>query len=180
MAYEAYETADGEALAQLGSMCRHAARLDGTFGPDTIPRIAEVLRFLDIAYYWVQAQLSKVGIDQVQTAPGVISWLQDLMVLEAAIRVELSLPASDESGAPTERYNTLVERLNSMLADLASGVLSTIGATVDSTNPRVPAVTGLSYSRKDILDANADATQQRVKRDQFSRNSRSWWRGWTP
>lgn len=168
MAYTAFETAAGEALAEVASLCRHAARASGAFSSSTVPTLVAVERYLTTSHYWIHGLLRRAGLDVEQTDPAVLGILQQLNVYDACIKIELSLPANAETGDGNSRFQTFEERRTDLVEMITDGSLAAMpDAVLLSTSMRTPIITGISNSRKRLTEENRDATQHRVRRGQF-------------
>ncbi len=171
MTYLAYELSGTAALNGVASLCRHAARAAGSFDVATIPSLGQVESWLTESYYWIGGQLRRYGFDEDQSAAGsaVISILQQLQVYDTCCKVELSLPAAGATGEPNARFQTFIERREELLGNLHDGTLNNLSAIAETkaTSPRRPIVTGLSKSDKKTLEDDTDATQHRIRRDEF-------------
>lgn len=168
MAYTAYETAANEALGEVQSLCRHAARASGAFSSATVPSLAAVERYLTTSYYWIQGLLRRAGMSPTQTDTAVLGVLQQLNVYDVCIKIELSLPANAETGEGNNRYDTFEERRKELMEMFADGTLAAMpDAVLLSSALRTPIVTGVSISRKRVAEDDTDRTQHRVRRNQF-------------
>lgn len=167
-AYTAWELSPGDALAEIQSLCRHAARSNGGFSADTIPTLKSVQQYITLSYYWVNGELARHGLSTTQTLPAVVGILQQLNVYDVCIKIEMSLPVASATGEPNERFKFFVDRRAELMEQIANGTISSLFANEASIGLRAPIVTGLSYSRKALADNDRDRTQHRVKRDQFS------------
>jgi hypothetical protein len=170
MAYTAYELDAGAALSGVASLCRHAARFNGAFDTATIPSLTQVEAWLTESYYWIQGQLSKYSfdIDQSAAPDAVLSILQQLNVYDTCCKVELSLPGDSVTGEPNQRFQTFENRRDELWRNLNDGTIGALGATtVAAPTVRQPLITGISRSRKKVLETNTDATQHRIRRDGF-------------
>lgn len=168
MAYTAYETAEGEALGEVQSLCRHAARSAGAFAATTIPTLPAVERYLTTSYYWIQGLLRRAGLSSAQTDTAVLSILQQLNVYDTCIKVELSLPTNAETGEGNNRFDTFEERRKDLLEMFTDGTLAAMPNAVLLDNAlRTPVVTGVSISRKRLAEEDTDRTQHRIRRGQF-------------
>ena len=168
MAYQAYESAPGELLAEVQANCRHAARLNGSFGANTIPRLFDVERWITQSYHWVNGLLMRHNYAVPETgAEGVVGILQELQTIDACIKVEMSLPASAESGEPSARFQVWVARRQEIIDMINDGTIFGLGAVMTGTG-RQPIVTGYLHSRKQVAYDNSDIVQARSRRGQFS------------
>lgn len=168
MTYTAYELTVGDALTEVQNLCHHAARNSGAFSASTIPTLSAVEQWITTSYYWIGGVLLRSGLSRTQTAPEVLGILQQLNVYDACMKVEMSLPVESSSGEPNERFKFFEERRNELMEQLMDGTLAGLGAVTQSTGLRTPIVTGTSRARKALLNEDTDATQHRVKREQFT------------
>lgn len=168
MSYTAYESATGEALADVASLCRHAARDNGSFAPETVPALQAVERWLTLSHAWIAGLLKRHGYSDVQTDTNVIGVLQELNTYDVCMKVELSMPSESSSGDPNERFKTFQERRMELMEQITDGTIATLGAVLFNSGLRSPIVTGTSYSRKRVAENDADRTQHRVRRSQFN------------
>lgn len=167
MAYTAFETAANEAYTQVKSYCRHAARADGEFTSGTVPSLVQVEGWITVSYYWVRGLLNRYGYSATQTNINILGILMELNVLDAAAKIELSLPAESTTGEPNQRFIEFNERRKELMNMIADGTFSAMGAVMSSSAARTPLLSGISKSRKDILESDDDATQHRIRRNLF-------------
>ena len=168
VSYTAYELVTGDALTEVSNLCRHAARSNGAFTSSTIPTLAAVEQWLTVSSYWIGGILLRSGLSRVQTASEVVAILQQLNVYDACMKVEMSLPVESSSGEPNERFKFFEERRTEMMEQVMDGTLASLGAVTADAGLRTPIITGISRSRKALLNQDTDATQHRVKREQFT------------
>lgn len=164
-----YELTSGAALADVESLCRHVARSPGaTFGTATTPKLTAVQSWLTLSGYWIGGLLSRYGLDPAQDDAPVVGILQQLNVYDTCWKVEASLPNEDSTGAPNARMVEFSDRRMELVEMIENGTLVALGAHLQAGGAvRSPLVGGLSISRKRYADDDLDATQHRVKRNQF-------------
>lgn len=168
MSYQSFETTAGDALLEVQTLCRHAARASGAFSTTTVPTLAAVEQWLTTSNYWIQGILLSHGYTAAQTGASALSILQQLNVYDTCMKVELSLPAADGSGEPNGRFREFSERRQELLDMVIDGTLSVFLGLTGAGLRRLPIVTGLSRSRKRLVETDTDATQHRVRRGQFN------------
>jgi predicted NUDIX family NTP pyrophosphohydrolase len=78
------------------------------------------------------------------------------------------VPKRGGTGDENERFKAFKERRDELVEMITDGTLAAMGATEQASGSRVPIVTGLSKSRKELANLDTDATQHRVKRDMFN------------
>ena len=172
MAYTAWETAAGEALAEVEAYCRHAARSSaGTFTTNTTPTKAAVERWLTVSYHWIRSLLASAGLSTTQTDATVLAVLQELNALDVAAKVELSLPEESGSGEPNQRFLAFDERRKELIEIIADGTLAAMGATTSASGRRMPTIGGERLSRKAVAEEDTDRTQHRIRRNIFGHPS---------
>lgn len=167
MAYTAYESDAGELLATVQANCRHAARLQGAFGADTVPRLVDVERWITSSYYWINGLLTRHSYTVPEDAVAVINILQELQTLDVCIKVDASLPASAESGEPSARFQLWVDRRAEIMEMISDGTIFGLGAVQTGTAIQ-PIVTGYRVARKQVAYNDSDIVQARARRGQFS------------
>lgn len=166
MSYTAFETANGEAKADVEALCRHAA--ESGFSSSTVPTLAAVERWLTTSYYWIQGLLHRAGLSGTQTATNVVAILQELNVYDVCIKVEMALPTQIESGDPNERFQVFVDRRAELLDAIRDGTLAGLGASEYDAGQRKPVAGGLSIARKAVLTEDTDAVQPRATIGRFN------------
>lgn len=173
MPYTAFELNGGACLEDVEGLCTHLT-MEGTFSDSSQPRGVDVERWLTLSYYWVQGILAKNGYAIIQTVPAVVGILQELNALDVAVKVELSNPLTG-IGEPNERFIELKRRRDELLEMLESSqMLTALGATeaeVGSASELL-AASGISKSRKRLVESNTDLVIARFRRGQ-SRNTRA-------
>lgn len=169
MDYEAYETAEGEAMEGVELLCKHLT-IDGSFNDQTQPTADEVHRQLTLAKHKIAARLAKAGYSTTQTAPAVLALLEPLNVLEVVIWAELASPITGQ-GEPNERFLAFREERDTYIELLDSGALGDLGATVVTQARQTIAATGISKAAKDAVYLDTDTVPARFPRD-FGKNPR--------
>lgn len=168
MAYTAYELVAQDAIADVANLCRHAARANGEFAPETVPSLQAVERWLTLSHAWIAGLLKRHGYSDVQTDATVVGILEELNVYDVCMKVEMSMPSESSSGDPNERFKVFQDRRTELLEQITDGTLGTLGAAGYDSGTRKPIVTGVSYSRKRVAEDDTDRTQHRVRRSQFN------------
>lgn len=167
MAYTAYETDEGELMATVAANSRHAARLQGAFGANTIPRLTDVERWITSSYFWINGLLTRHSYVVPEDATAVIAILQELQTLDVCIKIDASLPSSAESGEPSARFQLWLDRRQEIIDMINDGTIFGLGA-VQTGTAHQPIVTGYRVGRKQVAYNNPDIVQARARRGQFS------------
>lgn len=169
--YTGYEIKENDCVEDLEQLCSHLTQ-DGSFTTYTTPNTGDIYRWLTLSHHWIAGVLAGAGYSPTQSDEVVLGILEELNVLDTAIKIELANPVTGD-GEPNERFKEFEARRKELL-ELITGTtaLDNLGAVLLPTQTNSPTATGVSLSRKRNLTLDLDAVQPRFTRG-FGLNSRA-------
>lgn len=161
--YSAFEVKEGGVLERVEAICRHLTS-GGSFTDTTPVKLVDVELFIDDGYIFLVGELAKNGYATTVTVDNVKKVLQLIQAVDAAVSVELAMPANDD-GEENGRWKGLVARRDKLIKDyLQTDALEQLGATRARNKSAYLDATGRSVDRKNTVYDDTDIVPGRFPR----------------